>query len=152
VTDEPYQGSLHIEPQPKNLTLTYSCSNPPASGRHFPSWGKWGVHSKPLPRGNYVHNLEHGGVVLLHRCDSCPEIVSQLEAVVTALTPDPKCDPFIGTRTVITADPLIDHPIAAAAWLSIYTADCVDPVTLTDFINAHYDLAPESFCSQGQIQ
>ena len=41
--------------------------------------------------------------------------------------------------------------VAASAWGYIYRADCVDPVSLTAFINDHYAKGPENFCAGGQI-
>jgi hypothetical protein len=127
-------------------------SNPPASGAHYPLWGRWGVHKEPLPRGHYVHNLEHGGVVLLYRCDTdCAEIESGLRAVMEGAPADPACSSAIRTRLVLTADPLLDTKVAAAAWTQIYRADCVDGPSLLEFIRANYDHAPESTCAQGQV-
>ena len=43
-------------------------SNPPSSGAHFPAWAAYQAFTTAVPRGFYVHNLEHGSVVLLFNC------------------------------------------------------------------------------------
>jgi hypothetical protein len=142
------EGAQHV---PVGSQLTFA-SNPPASGPHYPYWGRWAVHSSPLPRGNYVHNLEHGGVALLYRCrDACPEIVAGLRAVMDAQPQDPSCTPPIRSRIVLTPDPDLDVPVAAAAWTYTYRADCVDAPSLSAFIRDHYDQAPESLCADGSV-
>jgi hypothetical protein len=40
-----------------------STSFPPSSGRHYADWAPFGVYDEPVPDGNVIHNLEHGGVV-----------------------------------------------------------------------------------------
>src|SRR5258708_2170075 len=39
-------------------------SNPPSSGAHYPIWAAFQEYTTPVPRGYYVHDLEHGAVVL----------------------------------------------------------------------------------------
>lgn len=41
-----------------------SPSFPPTSGHHFEDWAPFGEYDEPVPDGNVVHNLEHGGVVV----------------------------------------------------------------------------------------
>lgn len=143
-----FEGAQHV---PTGERLTFA-SNPPASGSHYPTWGRWAVHTTPLPRGHYVHNLEHGGVALLYRCASdCPDIVAGLRAVMDAQPQDPACTPPIKSRIVLTPDPELDVPVAAAAWTYTYRADCVDAPSLSAFIRDHYDQASESLCFDGSV-
>lgn len=148
VRQVPFEGAQHV---PSDMQVTYA-SNPPASGMHYPYWGRWGQHSAPLPRGNYVHNLEHGGVALLYRCTQpCPDVVAALRAVMDARPQDPACLAPIRSRIVLTPDPSLDVPVAAAAWRYIYRADCVDAPSLNAFISDHYDQASESLCAEGSV-
>jgi hypothetical protein len=41
-----------------------SPSFPPTSGPHYPDWAPFGLYDEPVPDGNAIHNLEHGGVVV----------------------------------------------------------------------------------------
>jgi hypothetical protein len=58
----------------------------------------------------------------------------------------------VRVRTVLTPDPLLDVPVAAAAWGWVYRAECVDLPTLRDFVRAHYGQGPEGLCNNGQTQ
>jgi hypothetical protein len=132
-------------------------SNPPSSGPHCSSWGKYAVFGvdKPLPRCNYVHNLEHGAGIILHRCrENCDEAVEALRRAAERLR-DPDC-----TRTlvVITYDPEIATDFAAAVWGSTWHADCLDSEaieSLTSFLDARLGARgspPESkVCADGNV-
>jgi hypothetical protein len=52
---------------PVGSTIQWN-SNPPSSGPHFPIWAAYQSYTAPVPRGYYVHDLEHGAVVLLSNC------------------------------------------------------------------------------------
>jgi hypothetical protein len=155
----PYFGRSHLDSKYDNnhYQVVYSCTNPPASGDHFAEWGKWMKHDQPLPRSHYVHNLEHGGVALLYNCaalpagTNCADVVAGLQAIVAAQPRDPICTDPINARLLITADPLLDVPVAAAAWQVIYRAHCFDATTLTAFVNDNYAHGVEDLCTQGQV-
>jgi len=141
-------------------------SNPPSSGDHFPIWAAFQEYPTPVPRGYYVHDLEHGAVVLLYNCalladagtsdaggdagSACDALIAGLRQVVASIPTDPLCDPSIRVRYVLTPDPLIAYPIAAAMWGWTYNADCLDLPTLEAFAQDHYAQAPENFCTNGQ--
>jgi hypothetical protein len=63
--------------------LTYT-ANPPASGPHMGcSWGAWNTvyeQAAPEPRGFWIHNLEHGGVLFLWGPNATPEAKAELLA------------------------------------------------------------------------
>lgn len=129
-------------------------SNPPSSGPHYPIWAAFQAYTSPVPRGYYVHDLEHGAIVFLYNCGSagCPDVVSKLQAASDSLPDDPVCAQQGGgvrVRTVITPDPLIPTRVAAAAWGWIYLADCADLPTLEQFAKAHYGQGREDLCSPG---
>ena len=167
----PLQAGVHV---PIGTDITSWDSNPPSSGEHYPIWAAYQAYSTPVPRGYYVHDLEHGGVVIVYNCaigdagqevpidtsdggdagaGPCPSVAAQLQAVIDAFPSDPKCDPSSGqprVRFVLTPDPLLDVPVAAAAWGWTYKADCVDPATLSKFAKDHYDQGTEEVCENGQ--
>jgi hypothetical protein len=132
-------------------------TNPPSGGAHYPKWVKWAQTYDPgVDRGYWVHNTEHGGVVLLYNCPGaggCPDVVAGLEALVDALPADPKCSVDVRTRTLISADPLLPAgvQVAASAWGAYYTAECLDAESLRAFVVAHYAMGPEDTCSQGSV-
>lgn len=139
---------------PAGTAVNYS-SNPPSSGPHYPVWANFQEFSTVVPDGNLVHSMEHGAVLLLYNCNvaepACAGIVSALRAIRDAIATDPSCDPSIRVRVVIAPRPLNDTVVAAAAWGQTYRADCVDPVSLTKFVNDHYGKGPEDLCAAGQI-
>ncbi len=63
-------GNQHVQPGDK---VTYPVC-PPASGKHINSPGKGPIQPKvygpgdPVVPNGWVHNLEHGGLVLLYSC------------------------------------------------------------------------------------
>lgn len=147
-------GAAHVA---NNNGVIYN-SNPPSSGPHCDPWGRYAIFSasNPLPRCNYIHNLEHGAVVLLYKCDAaCPEVVAALTAVRDSIV-DAQCP--AAKRVIITPDADIDTPIAAAAWQRTWHSDCANESafdSLTTFIRANLGsagLGPEgSHCGDGSV-
>jgi hypothetical protein len=65
----PDRGQQHVQ---QGTPIPYEDS-PPTSGPHWPIVAKWGVYSEEVAAEVFVHNLEHGGVVILYRCPTpCP--------------------------------------------------------------------------------
>ena len=61
-------------------------ANPPASGDHYPVWSRYGVFKEPVNPGYWVHNLEHGAIVLLYRCtDDCEQVRADINQVYSSL-------------------------------------------------------------------
>jgi hypothetical protein len=130
-------------------------SNPPQSGPHFPRWAAFQEYSSPVPRGYWVHDLEHGAVVLLYNCEllpvgtDCEQVKQALRDASASLPSDGMCAAPVRVRTVITPDPLISTPIAAVTWGFVYRAACIDPASLADFAKTHYAKGPENLCAAG---
>ncbi len=128
-------------------------SNPPASGPHFPSWAAFQEFTSPVPRGYYVHDLEHGAVVFLSNCAlagaDCTPVLETIRQAAAALPDDPKCSGGVRVRTVISPDPLITEPLVAVSWGFIYRAQCADLPSLKAFAAEHYARAPEDECADG---
>jgi len=146
----PPASANHVD---EGTKLTF-VSNPPCGGDHFGLWATWGAHETAVPRGNWIHNLEHGGVVLLYRCASraaCPELAAKLEALAQSLPADPACVAPVRNRVVVTADP--DLPagvqVAAASWGYNLVARCFDESALRDFYTRRFGRGSESTCAQG---
>jgi hypothetical protein len=149
VVEVPLETGDHVAP---GTAIAFS-TNPPATGTHYWTWAHWDrTYDDPaLERGYWIHNIEHGGVVLLFNCPGgCPATVAALEALVAELPADAHCAPPVRTRTIITADPLLpaEVRIAAVAWGWSYTAACLDAASLRGFVDAHYGMSYENFCDQ----
>lgn len=128
--------------------------DPPAGGPHWPVWAQFAKHSAVVPREMYVHSMEHGGVMLLHRCSfeepGCAEVIAALDEAFDGATSDSLCAATgIDVRLLRTRDPLLSAPLALAAWGATYVATCIDPPSIAAFIAERYDRAPESTCATG---
>jgi len=148
VTGIPEPDFNHITPC---TPLTYA-TNPPSGGNHWPIWAAFEKYTVVVPREMTVHDLEHGAIVFSYRCaDTCPDVVAALSTVFDGMA-DPLCLSIPGSppaRVVLTPDPDLDTPIAAAAWGNTYTATCIDIPSLRAFANAHYGQGREPLCTAG---
>jgi Protein of unknown function (DUF3105) len=62
---------------------------PPSSGGHYTDPAPWGFSSTPVPEGNYLTNLAHGGIVYLYYCaTACPGVEQQLQDFYKKAPPD----------------------------------------------------------------
>ena len=126
------EGQQHVEEQ----DLVWD-TNPPQSGPHLAQWEQTGgEHQDPVPRGNWVHNLEHGWIVLLHNCPGGCDTELQVLRDVVAQRPE--------ARVLLTPDPELDPPrFAAVSWTWVYETDAPDLATLLCFVDQHEGQAPE---------
>ena len=144
--------SYAVDPSPhitQCFPVVYS-SNPPTSGPHYPSWAAFRTYTTAIPRGFTVHDLEHGAIVISYKCaGGCAAELAALQAFIDARPVDPACVAPTKSRIVITPDPLLDVPFAAAGWGVAMTSQCFDLPALGAFIDAHYAMGPENFCFNG---
>ncbi len=130
-------------------------SNPASSGPHYPIWAAYQPYTVPVDPRYYVHDEEHGAIILLYNCagsTDCQSDVAGLQRVVASIPPDPLCvGNGVSVRYVLAPDPTIPTPIAAAAWGFVYTAACLDLPSLEQFASAHHAQGPEEICSDGVV-
>jgi hypothetical protein len=134
----PDEGRAHVD---EGSTINYQ-HNPPASGPHYPSPKPWGVYTTAVAPGYWVHNLEHGGVVVLYDCPSgCPTVVDQLRQAFQTF---PK-DKYAEVKLLVTPySGLPDHAQAmAVAWDYQKPYQTFDLQELLAFYNDHVDHGPE---------
>jgi hypothetical protein len=107
---------------------------PPVGGPHSQCWADWGVHETEVRTERWVHNLEHGGVVLLYRCDDgCETEVQSLRDFVAA-----------HPRTLLTPSAALPERFAAVAWERRIVSECLDLAAIARFYDARVDHGPES--------
>jgi hypothetical protein len=136
------EGWVHV---PEGSVVRYA-SNPPASGPHYPVWGRYEELTAPLPRPYWVHNLEHGAIVFLYRPDTPAATVDALRSVFRSLPPDVVCGHSLA---LMTPDPELPRPIAVMAADWALTADGVDAATIRGFVTARRNRGPEKVCAGG---
>ena len=142
----PAEPGIHVAP---GTPITWS-TNPPATGEHYPSWAQFDRQYAVLDRGYWLHDAEHGAIVLLYNCPAgCPDTIAALTGVVQRMTVDHACTLPVKHRAIVAADPLLPTLVGAVAWDVSYTATCVDAAFLDGFARDHYAQAPEDFCSDG---
>jgi uncharacterized protein DUF3105 len=127
-------------------------TNPPSGGPHWPVWVARAKYTEAVPRELYTHNLEHGWIVLSYRCDEeCPNTVAALGQALDDAN-DTYCiaQGSPTARVILTPDPLLKTPIAVSAWGATYTATCIDPPSIADFIAGRIGRGTEAICSDGQ--
>lgn len=135
VIGEPFcsEGQEHV---PQDSEVAWM-SDPPHSGPHYPTWELWGEHDVTVPRGNWVHNLEHGGIVLSYRCaDPCEAELGILRDVVEQ-RPE--------LRILLTPDPFLpgSERFAAISWTWVHRFDAPALDELLCFADQHENHAPE---------
>lgn len=135
VVGEPFcsEGQEHV---PQDSEVEWM-SDPPHSGPHYPTWAPWGEHDSTVPRGNWVHNLEHGGIVLSYRCvDPCE---AELDVLRDVIEQRPEL------RILLTPDPFLPgrERFAAVSWTWIHRFDAPDLEELLCFADQHENHAPE---------
>jgi uncharacterized protein DUF3105 len=148
-TSVPDEGRNHVDP---STTPTYKFY-PPASGPHYSAqgiapvnWQTIGTASSPLVEGQYIHNLEHGGIAILYNCSTgadCTTLKNSLENYVTNLAP---VEPSFGeVKMVITPySQGMQKKVALVAWDYIEFLDSYDQNAITQFYENHVDKGPEA--------
>ncbi len=149
IVETPIVESVHV---PYGSPVEWP-ENPPTSGTHWDVWAGWDRSYVDLPRGLWLHDAEHGGVVLASRCAEC-EPFDQLIELARAQPIDAHCAPPLNHRLIVTSDPLLPDgvEIAAIAWGVSYTASCLDGDALTSFVSTYYGRAAENTCADGIAQ
>ncbi|MET0283870.1 MAG: DUF3105 domain-containing protein [Polyangiales bacterium] len=111
---------------------------PPVGGDHNQCWANWGVHETELADENWVHNLEHGGIVFLYNCASggCANEVDTMRVFVSGRT-----------QALLTPYAALPTRFAVVAWGVRLTTNCFDMPAFQRFYPQHVDNAPESIAS-----
>lgn len=125
----PDRGSDHVDG-----AVDYP-ESPPASGDHHACWATWGLHDDVVAPEQWVHNLEHGGVVSLYQCTNCVEELSALAVFVSVQPPG---------RSLLTAyDAPMEQPFAVVSWRHRLLLGCVDTGAMQRFFDENVANAPE---------
>ena len=140
----PNEGWSHVA---EGSAIGYA-HNPPASGPHYPVWLRYEAFTGTQARGYWVHNLEHGGVVLLYRPDASEDLRNTMLSTYNSLGNDPACG---SVRALMTPDPQLPAGVNAAVVAANFTltGSCVNPDRVRQFNVAHRGQGPEQICAGG---
>ena len=153
-------GNSHVgagTSTPGDVAYTYC---PPASGNHFVRGGPitpafYDPNDVPLPQG-WVHNLEHGGLVILYRGDPDDPGLSaatqeQMQAFYSGLPPSPVCGfppTQEGAGVTIARFDQMATPYAALVWERVLPLDTFDEEAIMEFWTTWGEQTnPEKLCT-----
>lgn len=135
---QPDMGHLHV---PNGDRVRYT-NCPPASGKHYNTpggpirGGVYGPDERTAPQG-WIHNLEHGAVVLLYKCPgpACePAGQEALEALLARWPNSPVCKTPPGTTTpIFTRFDEMSSPYAVLVWNVVLPLQSLDEAAILAF-------------------
>ncbi|MDP2314995.1 MAG: DUF3105 domain-containing protein [Pseudomonadota bacterium] len=130
---QPAESRQHVD-----VEVDYP-SYPPSGGDHDACWAEWGVHTEAVRTENWVHNLEHGGVVFLYDATLAAADLAGLTAWVESLPQ--------GRAILTPASEPMDAQVAAVSWEHRLLLGCFDGAALDDFFWSRIGKAPEDVTS-----
>ena len=131
---------------------------PPTSGSHYNAAGSgpipdlfYAQDQVTVPEG-WVHNMEHGAMVVLYRCpEGCgTDAQAALGAVQSQLPASPLCGFPPTTDVVVTRFDQMPTPYAAVVWGRVLFLNTLDIGQITTFYGQSADRGPEPWCAQAQ--
>jgi len=135
------QGENHIAAgQPHDA---YN-SDPASSGPHYADSSAptpWGVYTQLIPDEVFLHNEEHGGVVVTYKPDLPTNQIKSLRALFAAPYSDKSFEP---NKAVVTARPQNTHAIELASWTWTLSLDQYDEAAIKKFYLQHVGKSPEA--------
>lgn len=127
---------------------------PPTGGVHNVCWASWGVHDTDPGDEYWVHNEEHGGVILAYQPADCPASsgatrsiadegcsgeVTDLEGLLRVAS-DPASD---AQQWIITPYEQLPVRWAAVSWGHRRMLGCFDVEALVEFYQHHVGLGAD---------
>ncbi len=132
----PDEGYAHV---PTGSPIQYK-HNPPTSGPHYPQIARPGVYLREILPGYWVHNLEHGYVVILYRWPGIPpQTLRDLQNIFHTF---PKSK-YGYVKLVIAPYPKLPKLLVAIAWTRILELDRLNRPCLEEFYRTYMDRGPE---------
>ena len=133
---EESRGQQHIA---EDIPIEYDLS-PPAADNHRSRWANWGEY-RSLPPQRWLHNLEHGGIVLLYHPCAPAAVVDELRALAQARGPD--------FRWILAPYEDLQSAVAVIAWEWRYFAECVRADEINQFFDVRHAMGPEDVGGNG---
>jgi hypothetical protein len=143
-------GRNHVETGTK---VTYEFC-PPTSGPHYNDarYGPiparfYGQDDTTVPEG-WVHNLEHGQMVVLYRCpEGCtPAAQEELRGLQDQIPASPLCGYPSTSTVVVTRLDDLPTPYAVVTWGRVMFLDTLDVPAIVAYHDQNADRGPEPQC------
>jgi hypothetical protein len=144
VAEHKNQGVNHI---PYGTQHEVYNSELPSSGSHYNDASApalWGIYTQELPPEVFLHNLEHGGVVIAYSPNLPPLQIKNLRK----LFGNPSSDrSFSAGKYILIPRSANKQPIELASWTRTYSLTSYDQSKIEKFYNNNVGnkRAPESF-------
>lgn len=140
-------GVYHAEQSPDHITRgqqhqPYN-SDPPSSGPHYSDAGApipWGVYIQEVADEVFLHNEEHGGVIITYKPDLPKDQIEKIQKMFAPPYSNPKFKP---NKAIVTPRSKNTHPIELAAWNYTLNLDQYDETKIKNFYLQHVSKSPE---------
>lgn len=133
---QPCQSYCHV---PDGFVELYG-NNPPTAGNHYATPQLVTLNSTAVPRGKWIHSMEHGTVVFTYNCpEGCADSVALMKSLYDkyAFTDPTKASAWV----IVTPDPqLTASKFAVSSWtwsLNFDTFGSAEQQTADCFIQQH---------------
>ncbi len=135
------QGEEHIAQGAQHEAYN---SSPASSGPHYADESAptpWGVYTQEVPDEVFIHNEEHGGVVITYKPDLPKDQIEKLQALFAPPYSDKSFSP---TKAIVTPRAANTKPIEMASWTWTHSLDQYDQATLKNFYLQRVGKSPEA--------
>lgn len=136
----PSLGGTHIQPGSSHAAYN---SDPPSSGPHYADASAptpWGVYTQQVPDEVFLHNEEHGGIIVTYKPDLPKDQIKKLQALFAPPYSDASFKP---SKAVVTPRSKNTRPIELASWTFTFNLDGYDKAKIMDFYLQHIGKSPE---------
>ena len=94
-------------------------------------WASWDIKPEPLPPELFIHNMEHGGIILHYNCpDGCPDEFDRMSEIVS-----------LTDETILMPNPEMESRFALTAWNWLMTMEVYDDSLAREFVKSHLNSA-----------
>jgi len=135
-TPIPDEGRMHVA----DFSSFANQHHPPSSGPHYVSTLTTGFYSTPVPEGSYVHNLEHGYIVVLFKRTVNGAVLAEQLQDLPDRFPAGK---YGGVKLIVAPYDDMDTPVVALAWDRELPMNVVSRDHLLGFYRQYVDRGPE---------
>jgi hypothetical protein len=124
----PALEATHVQELPDDYEYN---SIPATSGLHNPQTAIWNLYDQPVPQINYIHNLEHGGVVIQYGSEVPDADVASLGNWYQQDTRGLIVAPL--SEEMEEEDPSLADKIVVISWTHMMRCTAYDESALDDF-------------------